>query len=56
MDANYQPLADVRKNLRVEWYRCRIDHAKLRALSKRSDLQGWFQAGGTSHYLWVRVF
>ena len=46
MDANYQPLADVRKDLRVEWYRCPIDHAKLRALSKRSDLQGWFQAGG----------
>lgn len=46
MDANYQPLANVRKNLRVEWYRCPIDHAKLRALSKRSDLQGWFQAGG----------
>lgn len=46
MDANYQPLADVRKSLRVEWYRCPIDHAKLRALSKRSDLQGWFQAGG----------
>ena len=46
MDANYQPLADVRKNLRVEWYRCPIDHAKIRALSKRSNLQGWFQAGG----------
>ncbi len=46
MDANYQPLADVRKSLRVEWYRCPIDHAKLRTLSKRSDLQGWFQAGG----------
>ena len=43
---SYQPLADVRKNLRVEWYRCPIPHAKLRALSKRSDLQGWFQAGG----------
>ena len=43
---SYQPLADVRKTLRVEWYRCPIDHAKLRALSKRSNLQGWFQAGG----------
>lgn len=35
MDANYQPLADVRKSLRVEWYRCPIDHAKLRTLSSR---------------------
>jgi fatty acid desaturase len=43
---SYQPLADVRKTLRVDWYRCPIEHAKLRELSKRSDLQGWFQAGG----------
>lgn len=43
---DYQPLAEVRKTLRVKWYRCRIERAKLRELSKRSDLQGWFQAGG----------
>ena len=42
----YQPLAEVRKSLRVKWYRCPIEPAKLRELSKRSDLQGWFQAGG----------
>ena len=46
MGATYQPLAEVRKNLRVGWYRCPIEHAKLRELSKRSDLRGWFQAGG----------
>jgi fatty acid desaturase len=50
---NYQPLAEVRKNLRVKWYRSPIEHAKLRELSKRSDLQGWFQAGG---HLVVFVF
>ena len=43
---SYRPLADVRKDLRVEWYRCPVDGAKLRELSRRSDLQGWFQAGG----------
>ena len=43
---SYPPLADVRKSLRVDWYRCPIEPAKLRELSKRSDLQGWFQAGG----------
>ncbi|MBZ0302104.1 MAG: fatty acid desaturase [Anaerolineae bacterium] len=43
---SYQPLAEVRKTLRVDWYRCPIEHAKLRELSKRSDLQGWIQAGG----------
>lgn len=42
----YQPLSDVRKTLRVSWYRCPIDKAKLRELSTRSDAQGWFQAGG----------
>ena len=43
---DYQPLAEVRKTLRVEWYRCPIEHKKLRELSRRSDWQGWFQAGG----------
>ena len=42
----YQPLSEVRKSLRVEWYRCPIERAKLREFSNRSDLQGWFQAGG----------
>ena len=41
-----KPLAEVRKSMRVEWYRSPIEHAKLKQLSKRSDLQGWFQAGG----------
>jgi fatty acid desaturase len=43
---SYQPLEEVRKTLRVEWYRCPIPGSKLRELSKRSDAQGWFQAGG----------
>ncbi len=43
---SYEPLAEVRKARRVDWYRCPIEGAKLRELSKRSDLQGWFQAGG----------
>lgn len=43
---SYQPLSDVRKSLRVPWYRCPMEPGKLRELSTRSDLQGWFQAGG----------
>ena len=46
METNWPPLADVRKNLRVEWYRSPIERARLRELSRRSDWQGWFQAGG----------
>lgn len=42
----YQPLAEVRKTLRVDWYRCPMKPGRLRALSRRSDAQGWFQAGG----------
>ena len=43
---SYQPLSDVRKSLRVPWYRCPMEPGKLRELSMRSDLQGWLQAGG----------
>ena len=42
----YQPLSDVRDNLQVNWYRTKFDPKKLREFSKRSDLQGWLQAGG----------
>ena len=42
----YPALAEVRKSLLVQWYRSPIDHARLRALSKRSDRRGWIQAGG----------
>jgi fatty acid desaturase len=42
----YQPLAEVRQNLKVKWYRTKIDSQKLKELSARSDAQGWLQAGG----------
>ena len=47
---SYRPLADVRKDLRVEWYRCPVEGAKLRELSRRSDLQGWFRPAATWRY------
>lgn len=46
MATTFPPLADVRRELRVEWYRCPVKRAKLRELSKRSDLQGLFQTVG----------
>ena len=42
----FPPLERVREDLRVRWYRCPIDPAKLRALMQRSDLQGAFQTLG----------
>lgn len=43
---SYQPLAEVRKTLRVDWYRSPMKPGRLRELSRRNDAQGWFQAGG----------
>jgi fatty acid desaturase len=46
MSTDFRPLAEVRSNLRVEWYRCPVERDRLRQLSKRSNLQGLFQALG----------
>ena len=43
---SYQQLSEVRKTLRVDWYRCPTKPGRLRELSRRSDRQGWMQAGG----------
>ena len=42
----FPPLAEVRQNLRVKWYRSPIDPGTLRRLMQRSDLQGALQALG----------
>ncbi len=42
----YPELSEVRKTLRVDWYRCKTRPGLLREMSRRSDAQGWLQAGG----------
>ena len=42
----YQELSEVRKTLRVEWYRSPTRPGMLREFSRRSDAQAWFLAGG----------
>jgi fatty acid desaturase len=42
----YEPLAEVRKELKVKWIRPKIDQEKLRELNMRHDLQGWIQSLG----------
>ena len=42
----YEPLAEVRKELKVKWIRLNIDQEKLRELNKRNDMQGWIQSLG----------
>ena len=46
MSNAYAPLDDVRRTMRVKWYRSPIDPAVLRRLMQRSDLRGGFQAVG----------
>ena len=47
MSAQVQkPMSEIRKELRIRWYRCPIDPTVLRALSKPSDFQGFQMALG----------
>ena len=57
------PLADVRRNLRIRWYRCPIEREKLRELTEPSDLKGlilavghlglWVVTGVAAYYLFA---
>jgi fatty acid desaturase len=42
----YPPLLEVRKTLKIPWYRCPIEPARLRELTRRSDLKGFLQTIG----------
>jgi fatty acid desaturase len=46
MAEQYEPLTQVRKSFQVNWIRCPIEPARLRELTKRSDLQGFLQTAG----------
>lgn len=41
-----RPLAEVRKRLKIDWYRCPLERKRLKALSERSDARGALQALG----------
>ena len=67
MSAQVQkPMSEIRKELRIKWYRCPIDPTVLRELSKPSDLQGfqmalghlglWLLTGALSFYFAVEQF
>jgi fatty acid desaturase len=46
VSTEYEPLSQVRKNLKISWYRCSIDRAELKKLTRRNDLKGIYQAVG----------
>ena len=67
MSAQVQkPMSEIRKELRIKWYRCPIDPNILRELSKPSDLQGfkmalghlglWLFTGSLSFYFAIEQF
>jgi fatty acid desaturase len=45
-ESAFPPLSEISQDLRVQWYRSPIAHARLKSLSVRTDKQGWYQAGG----------
>jgi fatty acid desaturase len=57
-------MAVVRKNFKVDWYRCPVDRDTLRSLTKRSDIKGFMQTLGwiglvgatayMNHFFWAR--
>ncbi len=53
MPEEHEPLQHVRKTLQLQWYRCPIEPAALRDLTRRSDVQGFLQTLG--HILLLSV-
>jgi len=61
LEVVYAPLSDVKKRLKIDWYRTPIDSTKLKSLVRRRDIRGWRQAlgylvliavtGGITYYL-----
>ena len=43
---SFPPMAEVRKTLKIDWYRCPIEKPVLAKLVVRSDVKGLLQAGG----------
>jgi len=49
---DFPPMSEVRKSLKINWYRCPIDKQVLSQLVKKSDMKGLFQSLGHLG-LWV---
>ena len=70
-ERRFPPMSEVKKNLKIDWYRCPIDRKDLAKLIVRSDGQALIQAGGHlalwlltaslsvyffSHAMWLAFF
>ena len=42
----FEPLAQVRKEFKVNWYRSPIENSRLKQLTKRTDIRGFVQTIG----------
>jgi fatty acid desaturase len=46
MSENHEPMGKVRATLKIPWYRCPVEPALLKELTRRSDLRGAAQTAG----------
>ena len=46
MTQTYEPMKAVRESLKISWYRSPVEPARLKELTRRSDLRGAFQTLG----------
>jgi fatty acid desaturase len=46
MTEKHEPMSKVRETLKIPWYRSPVEPARLKELTRRSDLRGTFQALG----------
>jgi fatty acid desaturase len=46
MTMAYEPMQQVRQSFRISWYRSPLEPARLKELTRRSDLRGAFQTAG----------
>ena len=56
MGKEYEPMRQVRETLKIPWYRCPIEPARLKELTSRSDLRGAFQTIGNLVLLGITAF
>ena len=46
MNQTYEPMKTVRESLKISWYRSPVESARLKDLTRRSDLRGALQTLG----------
>jgi fatty acid desaturase len=56
MAKEYEPLQEVRQTLKIPWYRCPIEPAKLKEHTRRSNVKGFLQTFGHLGLMAITAF